>query len=141
MPAGVNTVAMAGITPVGVVNVCSGSEMLQLTCNTSGVLQRWISSTLIPNGHLLQSFGSGEPHILPLVNSTITISRISGPNILPLVSRLVISPVSDALNGTEVGCVDLDALNSSSSAIINVVQPTEGETMGRLHFVTAIKRI
>ena len=123
-----NASGMTGISPAGIVNICSGAEQVDLTCTTSGIFQRWLSSTLIPNGHTIQSFGGGEPNILPQVNSTtVTITRTSGPNSRPVVSTLTISPVSDALNGTQVSCADLDDPNSSFSATINVIM--EGKSL------------
>ena len=122
----------AGISPAGIVNVCCGAEQVELTCTTSGIFQIWSSPTLIPNGHTIQSFGGGEPDTLPRVNSTtVTITRTSGPSSRPVVSRLSISPISHALNGTQVSCVDLDALNSSFSTIINIIMPelTEGKVV------------
>ena len=123
-----NTSGMTGISPAGIVNVCSGANQVDLTCNTSGFFQRWLSPTLIPNGYTVQSFGGGEPDTLPQVNSTtVTITRTSGPGSRPVVSRLSISPVSDALNGTQVSCADLDDPNSSFSATINVIM--EGNSL------------
>ena len=125
-----NTSGTTGISPAGIVNVCSGADQVDLTCTTSGTFQRWLSPTLIPNGHTIQSFGGGEPDTLPQVNSTtVTITRTSGPNSRPVVSTLSISPVSDALNGTQVSCFDLDERSSSFSATIHVIneQLIEGE--------------
>jgi hypothetical protein len=53
------------------------------------------------------------------VNSTVfNFSRISAHNSMPLMSRLVISPVSNRLNGTVMICVDADAGEMSSTTII-----------------------
>ena len=52
------------------------------------------------------------------VNSiTFIFSRISAAGSLPLISRLVINPVSDGLNGIEVNCTDALASNSASTYI------------------------
>ena len=49
------------------------------------------------------------------VNSiTVTFSRISADGSPPLVSRLLIAPANDGLNGTEVNCTDIVASNTSS---------------------------
>ena len=53
------------------------------------------------------------------VNSTVfNFSRISARNRMPVVSRLVISPVSNGLDGTVVNCVDVDAAEVLSTKII-----------------------
>ena len=43
-----------------------------------------------------------------IVNNSVmfTISRISSPNLQPLISRLLISPANSIVNGTEVICAD-----------------------------------
>ena len=53
------------------------------------------------------------------VNSTVfNFSRISAHNSMPVMSRLVISPVSNGLDGTVVNCVDVDAAEVSSTTVI-----------------------
>ena len=55
-------------------------------------------------------------------NSTITFSRISNENDIPLVSRLSINPVSDHLNGTEVTCEDVEFTLESAFSTTVIVQ-------------------
>jgi hypothetical protein len=45
-------------------------------------------------------------------------SRISAHNSRPVMSTLVISPVSNSLNGTVMNCVELDTGEVSSTTII-----------------------
>ena len=53
-----------------------------------------------------------------MINSiTFTFSRISTEGSEPLISMLLIDPVSDDLNGTEVNCTEVLTSNSTSTRI------------------------
>ena len=89
-------------------------------CTTTGMFLNW-SYSLIPNVRVIQSTGQSDQNYALTVNNTLfTIYRLSGPNSLPLMSRLLIRPVSDNLNGTVITCEDLETSNSSST-VVNVV--------------------
>ena len=111
------------ISPSGVASVCSGGQ-LELTCTTPGTILEW-SFFLVPEGEIMarrffRSLHSGSvPATSDLkVNSiTFTLSRISAEGSLPVMSRLLITPVSDDLNSTEVSCTDVVASNTSSTHI------------------------
>ena len=50
-----------------------------------------------------------------MVNSTrLTFSRFSTQ---PLTSRMIINPIRDSLNGTQVNCVDVEASESAATTI------------------------
>ena len=89
---------------------------IELMCTTAGMFQNW-SSAVIPNGRVIQSTGENDHqnHTQTVNNTVFTFYRLSGPNSLPLMSRLL---VGDDLNGTAVTCVDLVTSNSSSTVII-----------------------
>ena len=113
------------ISPSGVATVCSGRQ-LELTCTTSGrntsiVLQEWSFSFTLST-RAISSGGSDNQTTHQLVNSTIFLnfSRVSSEDSLPLISRLLISPVSDGLNGSSVSCMDI-ATSESVSTSINVI--------------------
>ena len=64
---------------------------------------------------------SGSVMLNLTIGSTVfTFSRISAHNSIPVISRLVISPVSNSLSETVMNCVDVDAaeLSTSSTTII-----------------------
>ena len=111
------------ISPSGVASVCSGGQ-LELICTVAGTFLQW-SFFLFPEGETMarrffRSLHSGSfPATSDLeVNSiTFTFSRISADGSQPLVSRLLITPISDDLNGTEVNCTDVLASNTSSTHI------------------------
>ena len=59
-----------------------------------------------------------------VVNSTsFNVSRVSHQEMSPLVSRLLINPVTIGLNGTQVNCTEVhsDMSNAMASTIINVI--------------------
>ena len=56
------------------------------------------------------------------VNSTIfKFLRTSAENSLPVMSKLVISPVSNGLNGTMINCENLDTAEVSSTTVAVIV--------------------
>ena len=105
--------------------VCSGNE-LELTCTIrSGRILEW-NVILMPPAedttleHVVDMVTS-PTHIIKINSSVMfTFSRISPPNTHPLISRLLISPATSIVNGTEVVCADRETRNSSST-IVNVI--------------------
>ena len=53
------------------------------------------------------------------INSTVmfTFSRLSIERDLPLISRVIISDVSEGLNGVEMHCTDAGMINSATTTI------------------------
>ena len=102
-----------------VATVCNGSQ-LELNCTITGSNLEW---KIIPEQNHSQlnalmhspirnrSFQYGD--------STVTYTLISHPMELTLY-RIVISPVTNSLNGAEVECTDFED-QESSSTVINVV--------------------
>ena len=137
---------MVEISPSPVAPVCQERDQLELTCNTTGIDHRWefvvfpenMSHTTTP----VTSIGvSGIPQPLMISFSTITFSRLSDQNVQPLISRVIIDPVSSNLNRTVVNCVE--GMNSLvSTTIIQIIDSqlfgktpqyyTEGTCMYRL---------
>ena len=119
------------ISPPNKIPVCNGGQV-ELVCTTTSGLLEW-SFTLFPeNSTILRRYtrvlSTASQASYLLVNSTLfTFSRRSPEHNTPLVSRLLISPVSDGLNGTDINCGDAD---TSTSAIIQIIN--ELETPGRL---------
>ena len=56
--------------------------------------------------NILSSTGSVQSPVVRLNNITFTTPRLSGLGSLPLVSRMIITPVSGSLNGTVVSCFE-----------------------------------
>ena len=54
-----------------------------------------------------------------VVNSTVfNFSRTSAEDSLPMMSKIVIGPVSSSLNGTVMNCIDLGTTSSTATTII-----------------------
>ena len=115
------------ISPPGVATVCSGRQ-LELMCNTSGTIHEWSFSFTLST-RAISSGGSDNQTTHQLVNSTIFLnfSRVSSEDSLPLISRLLISPASDGLNGSSVSCMDI-AIPESVSTSINVIDNSQPQS-------------
>ena len=104
--------------------MCDGDQ-LELTCNITGSQVEWTvfgvpenKTTAVRYGRRLLNSRTAEGPEDLMVNSVLfTFSRIS-PS--PLITRLVTSPASSDINGTEVICQDKITRNSSST-IVNVI--------------------
>ena len=66
------------------------------------------------------------------VYSVITFSRLSSQDVLPLVSRVTVNPVSSGLNGTVVNCFEgissTDLVATTTIRIIDSQQLNYGKT-------------
>ena len=111
------------ISPSGVAPVCLVGDQLELTCSSSsGIEHRW-EFTVFPENvtytpRPITFLGASGIPTSPLTisTSTITFSRLSGQGSLPLVSRIVVSPVSSGLNGTVVNCFEGSTSTDSVAA-------------------------
>ena len=114
------------ISPSGVATVCSGGQ-LELNCTItdtgSFALLVW-NIILVPILNLSQAVSSSSPsdqEFQNFINSTkLTFSRISSQGSSPLISRLLISAVSDHLNGTQVNCINSLTSETSSFTFVNI---------------------
>ena len=106
--------------------MCQAEDQLELICTTSGRDHTW-QFTAIQSGsatnytRLVSSVGSRGVTSLPFtINSTITItfSRLSTQNDLPLISRMLINSVSEGLNGVQVECVAAPEVATTTIHII-----------------------
>ena len=114
--------------PVGTVSACRGDDQLELMCSVPNGFLEWSFSLVLENDTTPMSYsrvltrsttGSSYLEVGPL---TFTFSRTSNIGSLPLMSTLLIRPVSNVLNGTQVNCTDRLTMESQSSRI-DVVNP------------------
>ena len=125
--------SIAVISPSDRAPVCRGNT-LNLICTSSGRFQEWSFSLkldLITENQTaarrytrtLQSSGPGHLQTFEdmIGSATFLYSRSSAEGILPLVSTLSISPVSEDLNGTVVNCTDITIGDTVSTLIINIM--------------------
>ena len=106
------------LSPSGVAPVCS-EDQLELMCTVTGALLQWRFSTIL--GELTRTITSTGPAMsqLTVLSTVFNFSRISADSsMMPVVSRLVISPVSNRLNGTVMNCVNAEAGEVASTTII-----------------------
>ena len=115
------------ITPPEVASVCDGGQ-LELNCTIAGSVLEW---RLIPEQNhsqlCAQTHYPTRNQSFPYGDSTVTFTRISHPTQMTSY-RIVISPVSNSLNGTEVWCTDLEN-QESSSTVISVVNAQGSSTL------------
>ena len=108
--------------PSGVAPVCSGDQ-LELTCTIAGELLQWRFSVFRGNETSATEFTRAITSTSSVmanltVNSILfRFLRISTDDSMPLMSRLVISPVSNRLNGTVMNCEDVHGAQVSSTTI------------------------
>ena len=125
------------ISPSAVAPVCKAGlsdNQFELTCNTSGVAHRW-EFTVFPENMTstvpIQSLGTSGVQSAPLTigtgTSTFNFSRLSDQNSLPLISRILISPISSGLNGTVVNCFEggLSSTEPVATTTVKVIDPVQ----------------
>ena len=121
------------ISPSGVATVCSGHQ-LELTCTTSGPIHEW-SFSFIPNPLGISS-GNPDNQTVRVNSTTFNFWRVSSEDSLPLISRLLISPVSGGLNGSSFSCMDV-ATSESVSTSINVIDNIQPQGKVTIQYVCA----
>ena len=139
------TIGAVTLSPPGVAPVCSGGQ-LELICTTTGDFLQWRFNVtrgindLFTFRRSIQATLTEEEsmHQFPVNSTMFNFSRTSAQDSLPVMSKVVIGPISSGLNGTVMNCVDLDApIISSSSTTIIVIErePLQGmDNNGRLSY-------
>ena len=104
--------------------VCQAGDQLELTCSIAGVFLRWEFTVTVESGSamtympVITSDGpSGIPPPVTANSTTFTFLRLSAQDDSPLISRMIISPVSVGLNGVQVSCEDVEAAESAATTI------------------------
>ena len=95
------------ISPPGIAGVCSGGQ-LELMCTTTGEFLQWrfsvtsgLNDTLAVTRTIPAAVPAGDAMLQFVVNSTMfNFSRTSAEGSLPMISKVIIGPVSSSLNGT-----------------------------------------
>ena len=124
LPAGVVEISPSGVAPV-----CRVGDQLELMCTSSGTIHRWefifLPENILHTTAPVSSAGtSGVPQPLTVSGSMITFSRLSGQDILPLISRAVVSHVTNGLNGAVVNCFEgVSSTDSVATTTIRIIDP------------------
>ena len=81
----------------------------------------------------LSSNGAGGTYQLVMINnSTLTTSRLSDRNSLPLMTRMVVNPVSAVLNGIVVNC--FEGTSSTESVAITTIRIIDPGRFGKISY-------
>jgi hypothetical protein len=122
------------LSPMSVAPVCRVGDPLQLTCTASVATIEWKFTVINDNGEdepVIGFISAGSPakqSVLIQVNSTtITWTRNSSQNVLPLIVTLSIDSVSIGLNGTVVNCMEVGGSMVSASTTIQIIDTSNGE--------------
>ena len=109
---------------------CDG-EQLELICTTNAHFLGWMSSISLDQGttrsysrYIFAMDETEQESSFGAIDSILfNASRVSRKDELPLMSRLVIYPVSNGLNGTKVNCTDQigDAINNATASTTIIV--------------------
>ena len=120
------------ISPSAVAPVCQAGDQLELTCTTTtGMFHRWEITVLSENityttTPITSTGPSGVPPPLTISTSTITFSRLSGQDSSPLISKIVINPISSGMNGTVVSCFEgSSSTESVATTTIQIIDPRQ----------------
>ena len=75
-----------------------------------------------------------------MVNSTRFIfSRVSAQRTSPLISRVLIDPVSSGLNGTAVNCMDI--ITSNTASIFIIIRDLINGTLRKIYAILRLYKI
>ena len=117
------------LSPSGVAIVRSGDQ-LELTCTTTEDLLQWRFSLILGNGTFTTEFSrtvhstSGYLSHLEVNSIMFNFSRITSHGSVPVISTLLIGPVSNSLNGTVINCVTSEV--SSTTIIVRRRDSVQG---------------
>ena len=116
---------MVTISPSEVASVCNGGQ-LEVTCTTTESFLRWnitLYQEAMTTGsdtftRTVSSFGStSEVSPLTINSSMFTFIRTSTEGHVPLMSTLLINPVTRMLNRTTVTCMQVSSPGSSTTVL------------------------
>lgn len=126
-----NIIGTVTLSPSGDSLVCSGDQ-LNLTCSLTGSnLLEWTFApdTIFMRPGLYRAIDADVPKFSDdfavIGSSRFTFSKSSARGNLPLVSTLLIDPVTNDLNGIMINCTDVSSMESATS-IVYVVNRHSG---------------
>ena len=110
------------LSPSEIAQVCVGDD-LEFTCNVTGILLEWVFPKLMMSQRAftrgIAAQGPNEDQIFEVMNNNITYRfRRTSAEGSSVSSMLLISPVSDSHNGTDITCLDVSSPTTESSTTI-----------------------
>ena len=138
----IHNIGLVEISPSRVAPVCQEGDQLELTCSVTGVFLRWEFTVILERGSattfmpVITSDGpSGIPPSLMVNSTTFTFLRLSAQDVSPLISRMIISPVSEGLNRVQISCKDVEVSESATTTIRIVDARAQGRKFNKLEFL------
>ena len=121
------------ISPSPRAAVCEVGDTLEVTCTTSDHFLTWMLTKNGSTYRITRTLSSTIRYLeRVMVNSTVfTFSRMSELGSTDLISRLVISPVSQSLNGTNIVCTEVGASAMIANTTVYIIRNKHcGSTLG-----------
>ena len=114
------------LSPLGMVSVCPGGQLL-LTCERmSGFILVWdISVPRMPSATTQRIVLSQEELLSPEFNIGFTELNITRTSDSPLISQLLISNVTTEINGSTIYCSEDGDENNAPMTVINVTSKSK----------------
>ena len=115
--------------------VCQIGDTLEVMCTTSDHFLTWMLTKSGSTYRITRTLSSTirNPERV-LVNSTVyTFSRTSELGSTDLVSKLIISPVRQSLNGTKIVCTEIGASAMMANTTVYIIRNKHGGPMLELY--------
>ena len=112
------------LSPSEIAQVRVGDD-LEFTCNVTGIFLEWIFPKLMSQREFTRGIapqGPNEDQTLEVMDNNITYRfRRTSAEGSPVSSMLLISPVSDGHNGTNITCVDVSSSTTEAASTTIII--------------------
>lgn len=107
------------ISPSPRAAVCRVGDRLEITCNATGRAVTWNLAVIGATNSISRTLSTTTLNqaIVPINSTTLIFSRVSELGALPLISTLVITALSQGLNGTSITCMELGTASMATTSI------------------------
>ena len=112
------------MSPSEIAQVCVGDDF-EFTCNVTGIVLEWIFPKLMSQREFTRGIaaqGPNEDQTFEVMDNNITYRfRRTSAEGSPVSSMLLISPVSDGHNGTDITCVDVSSSTTEAASTTIII--------------------
>ena len=108
--------------------VCNAGDELEVMCKTTGRYLVW-NVTFITGNHQIERILSStirNPERVPVNSTVFTFSRTSELGSIGLISKLVISSVSQSLNETNITCMEVGPSATKAATTVYIIGNISG---------------
>ena len=107
------------ISPSPRAAVCHVGDRLEITCNATGTIVTWNLAVIGATNSISRTLSTTTVNqaTLSINSTTLIFSRISDLGALPLISTLVITALSQSLNGTMITCMELGTASMATTSV------------------------